>query len=91
MARGAGGGDYLREASILKYFLQRGAIIRGSRLFEKRFYSRKYGIFNYDDNDDDDDDDDYVRDDQDSDGGKREEFNYQGLLKSLPLEFVQYL
>ena len=37
------------------------------------------------------DDDDYVGDDQDSDGGKREEFNYQGLLKSLPLEFVQYL
>ena len=51
-------------------------------------YSRKYGIFNYDD---DNDDDDYVGDDQDSDGGTREEFSYQGLLRSLPLEFVQYL
>ena len=36
MARGAGGGNYLREASILKYFRQRGAIIRGRRLFERR-------------------------------------------------------
>ena len=54
-------------------------------------YSKKYGIFYYDDEDDDDDDDDYVGDDQDSDAGTREELNYQGLLKSLPLEFVQYL
>ena len=29
------GGDYLREASILKYFCQRGVIIQGRRLFEK--------------------------------------------------------
>ena len=35
MVRGVGRGDYLREASILKYFRQRGAIIRGRQLFER--------------------------------------------------------
>ena len=35
MARGAGGGNYLRELSILKYFRQRGVIIQERLLFER--------------------------------------------------------
>ena len=61
MTRGVeGGGRRLFEGGDhFKYFYQRGLIIRG-RQSESRdsCYSRKYGIFNYDDDDDDGDDDD---------------------------------
>ena len=36
MARGAGRGDYSREAIILSFFRKRGAIIRGRRSIEGR-------------------------------------------------------
>ena len=50
MARGGGGGGggggdgrLFEGGDYFKYFRQRGAIIRGKRLIEGGYYSRKYG------------------------------------------------